>query len=71
MTEYFFNVCLEIIGLELVISSANRKGMEILPTILGKSLIYIKNSKGPRIDPQGTPYEILVRITTRSIMEDI
>jgi hypothetical protein len=42
-------VC-KLIGLELVTSSAKRTGMEILPKILGKSLIYIKNSKGPRID---------------------
>lgn len=51
-------VC-KLIGLELVTSSAKRTGMEILPKILGKSLIYIKNSKGPRIDDWGTPYEIL------------
>jgi hypothetical protein len=41
----------KLIGSEFVISSGKRTGMEILSKILGKSLIYIKNSKSPRIDP--------------------
>jgi len=40
-------------------SSVKRTGMEILLKILGKSLIYIKKSKGPRIYPWGTPWEFL------------
>ena len=33
--------------------SANNLAVELSP--LGKSLIYIKNNRGPRMDPCGTP----------------
>jgi hypothetical protein len=46
----------------MLLSSAKRTGMEILLKILGKLLIYIKKNKGPRIDPKGTPCEILPHI---------
>jgi hypothetical protein len=35
----------------MLISSVKRTGMEILLKLLGKSLIYIKKSKDPRIYP--------------------
>lgn len=37
-----------------LVSSAN-KILDSLSETLGRSLIYIKNSKGPRIEPCGTP----------------
>ena len=63
MFEYFCNIRLESVGLELVIivlvCSAERTGMEILIKILGLSLIYIGKDKGTRINSWGTPCEIL------------
>jgi len=54
MFEYFCNIRLESVGLELVIivlvCSAERTGMEILIKILGLSLIYISKDKGTRIN---------------------
>jgi hypothetical protein len=41
------------------VSSANRKGNESLLKIVGTSLIYTKNRKGPRIDPCGSPVDTL------------
>ena len=41
-------------------SSANIMGRALCSTALGKSFIYTKNSNGPRIEPCGTPYFILV-----------
>ena len=35
------------------VSSANKRGT--LPTLLRRSLIYDKNSKGPRVEPRGNP----------------
>jgi hypothetical protein len=46
----------------MFLSSAKRTGMEILPKILGKLLIYMKKNKGPRVDPKGTPCEILPQL---------
>jgi hypothetical protein len=34
-----------------LVSSAKSTGVEIAFTALGRSLIYIRNSKGPRTDP--------------------
>ena len=42
------------------VSSAKRIGMKYSET-WGKSLIYNKKSKGPRMDPWGTPHLILLR----------
>jgi len=41
------------------VSSAKSTQMEILFKVLGKSLMYKRNNKGPRIDPCGTPSVIL------------
>ena len=40
-----------------VVSSAYIKMLKILLTV-GRSLIYIKNSRGPRTEPWGTPVVI-------------
>ena len=55
---------LNSIGLEMVIMllSVKKTGMEILLKILDKLLIYIKRNKGPRINPKGTPCEILPQL---------
>ena len=42
-----------------LVSSAKRIREESAFTILGGSLIYTRNSKGPRTDPCGTPSLIL------------
>ena len=42
------------------VSSAKRIGMKYSET-WGKSLIYNKKNKGPRIDPWGTPHSIVLR----------
>ena len=46
----------------MLLSSAKRTGMEILLKIVSKLLMYIKKNKGPRIDPKGTPCEILPQL---------
>ena len=40
-------------------TSVKRIGMEFLNKILGKSLMYARNSKRPRIDPYRTPCDII------------
>jgi hypothetical protein len=42
------------------VSSANIIGMAVGSTALGRSLIYIKKSKGPKMDPCGTPCVIVL-----------
>jgi len=53
MFEYLFNI--HLVGLEsvkiMLVPSAKGKGLEILLKILHMSLIYIKKSEGPRINP--------------------
>jgi len=44
----------ELVIIELV-SSAKSTIFEFIPANKGKSFIYIINSKGPRIEPWGTP----------------
>jgi len=46
----------------MLLSSVKITGMEILLRILSNLLIYIKKNKGPRIDPKGTPCEILPQL---------
>jgi hypothetical protein len=41
-----------------LVSSAKRIGEEILFGNKGKSLMKIKNNRGPRMDPCGTPCDI-------------
>jgi hypothetical protein len=52
---FSYSVDLEFVIIILV-SSAKRIGLDLLVTVLGKSFIYNKNSKGPKIDPWGTPF---------------
>jgi hypothetical protein len=40
----------------MLVSSANKIGFDTLFIEYGKSLMYIKKSNGPRIEPRGTPY---------------
>jgi len=39
----------------ILVSSAKIIGVEVLFIILGRSFIYTRKSRGPRIDPCGTP----------------
>ena len=63
MFDYFFRFVWQSVGLELVIimlvSSVKIRGMEVLRKIVGLLTCMYKKSKGPRIDPRGTPCEIL------------
>jgi len=43
--------------------------MAVGSTALGKSLTYIKKSKGPKIDPCGTPWVIFVQLESVLIYE--
>jgi hypothetical protein len=47
-------------GLDIItlVSSAKGIGEEILFNTRGKSLMQIKNNRGPRMDPCGTPCDI-------------
>jgi hypothetical protein len=51
------------VGLELVtiilVSSVKRTGLDLSLTKFGKSFIYRRKSKGPSMDPCGTPCLIL------------
>jgi hypothetical protein len=39
----------------ILVSSAKSMGAEVLFRILGKSFIYSRKSRGPKMDPCGTP----------------
>ena len=45
-------------------SSANKIVITLCLMALGKSLMYNRNSKGPKIEPCGTPHVILVHFET-------
>jgi len=51
-----------LIGLviKILVSLANKIGRALCLTALGKSLMYNRNSKGPKIKPCSTPHFILV-----------
>jgi len=38
-----------------LVSSANRIGLDLSDMLLERSLMYIKNNNGPRMEPGGTP----------------
>lgn len=40
----------------MLVSSANNVGLDLLDTVFGKSIIYIRKNNGPSIEPWGTPY---------------
>ena len=44
----------------MLVSSANKNNFS-LSDILGRSLMYIKKSKGPKTEPWGTPQDIPLR----------
>jgi hypothetical protein len=48
----------------ILVSSAKRIGIDLLFIILviGRSLIYNEKSRGPKIDPWGTPLTILPQL---------
>jgi hypothetical protein len=48
---------------KILVSSANKIGRTLFSTALGKSLMYTRNN-GPKIEPCGTPYLILVHFET-------
>ena len=43
------------------VSSANNRGVELMPLDTGMSLIYNKNKSGPKVDPWATPIFIVLR----------
>jgi len=45
---------------KILVSSANKIGRALCSTALGKSLMYTRNNNGPKIEPCGTPYFIVV-----------
>jgi hypothetical protein len=57
-----FDVFIEIVLLEpvikILVSSAKRTILVSLSNIFGKSFIYRRKSKVPRIEPRGTPFFI-------------
>jgi hypothetical protein len=48
----------------ILVSSANKIGRALCSKVLGKSLVYTRNNNGPKIEPCGTPYFILVHFET-------
>jgi len=48
----------QVLGLVIImlVSSANKIGITLYGTAIGKSLMYNKKSKGPNTDPCGTPW---------------
>ena len=53
----------------MLVSSANMIRMAVGSTTLGKSLMYIRKSKGPKIDPCGTPCVIFVQLQCILVFE--
>ena len=51
---------------QILVSSANKIGRALCSTAFGKSLIYNRNSNGPRIEPCDIPYFVLVYFETLS-----
>ena len=47
-----------------LVLSANRIGRTLCLTALGKTLMYNRNDKGPKIEPYGTPHFVLVHFET-------
>ena len=47
-------------GFTVLVSSANKIGRALCSMALDKSLMYTENNSGPKIEPCGTPYFILV-----------
>ena len=58
-------ICI-LLGLvsKILVSSANKIGRALHSTALGKSLMCTMNNNGPKIEPCGTPYFILVHFET-------
>ena len=50
--------------LVILVSSANNMGRALCSSALGKSLMYTRNSNGPKIDRCGTPHVSLVHFET-------
>jgi len=50
--------------IKILVSSVNNIGRALCLMALGKSLMYTRNSKGPKIEPCGTPHVILVHFET-------
>jgi len=48
----------------MMVSYANKIEIIVCSMALGKSLMYTRNNSGPKIDPCGTPYFILVHFET-------
>ena len=50
--------------INVLVSSANNIGIALGSMTFGKSLMYTRNNNGPKIEPCGTPYFILVHFET-------
>jgi len=53
----------------ILVSSANMIGVAEGSTTLGKSFIYNKKSKGPKIEPCGTPWVIFIQFDNAVLLE--
>jgi hypothetical protein len=49
---------------KILVSSVYKIGSALCSTVLGKLLMYTRNNSGPKIEPCGTPYFILVHFET-------
>jgi hypothetical protein len=50
---------------KILVLSANKIGRALCSVALGKSLMYTtRNNNGPKIEPYGNPYLILVHLET-------
>jgi hypothetical protein len=49
---------------KILVLLANKIGRALFYMAFGKSLMYTRNNNGPRIEPCGTPYFVLVHFET-------
>ena len=49
---------------KILVSSANKIGRALCSAAFGKSVMYTRNNNGPKIEPCGTPYFVLVHFET-------
>ena len=57
--------------IKLLVSSANKIGRALCLTVLGKSFMCNRKSRGPKIEPCGTPHFILVHFEIVSVKSEL
>jgi hypothetical protein len=60
---------MSIVFIVIRVSSASMIGNAKGSTILGKSLMYIKKSRGPKIEPCGTPWVNFIHLDNALLCE--